>query len=231
MPEPPPPTPEPPPPPGVDRPLVLAVFGASGAVGREVVEQALRNGDTVRAFVRHVARLPLRHERLQVVEGDLRDDAAVGRAVAGSDAVVDALGPVQGTDWETDTFADAARSILAAMERHGVRRVVVLSGGAVSLPGERKAWSDAIASRLVRVTAGRLVEAKQRELDVVRRSALEWVVVRSPRVIEGGLTGRYRAGRIALGPRSRISRPDLAHYLLRQVREDANLHGAPYVSA
>jgi putative NADH-flavin reductase len=213
------------------RPLVVAVFGATGPVGHELARQALRSGDTVRALVRNVSQLAIRHERLQVVEGDLRDDAAVGKAIAGSDAVIDALVPTPGSERDLDGLADAVRSILGAMERHGVRRLVVLSGAAVSLPGERKPFADAVAARIQRLTSGALVEAKQRELDAFIDSPLDWVAVRPSRLGEGPLTGRYRAGRRPLGPRARISRSDLADFLLRQARDDSFVRQAPYVGA
>src|ERR687888_2308318 len=71
----------------------LTIFGASGKTGRHLVEQALEAGHTVTAVVRDPARLPLRHDRVQVVKADVLDPAAIGPAVAGVDAVVSALGP------------------------------------------------------------------------------------------------------------------------------------------
>ena len=71
----------------------LAVFGATGGVGREVVTQALDRGDHVTAYVRNPAKLDLAHPDLTVTGGDLTDAGAVQRAVHGADAVISALGP------------------------------------------------------------------------------------------------------------------------------------------
>jgi putative NADH-flavin reductase len=71
----------------------LTIFGASGNTGRHLLEQALDAGHTVIAVVRDSTRLPIRHQRLQVVVVDVLDPAAIGPAVAGADAVISALGP------------------------------------------------------------------------------------------------------------------------------------------
>jgi hypothetical protein len=50
----------------------LIIFGASGRTGRRLVEQALHGGYHLTAVVRDPARLPVRHDRLQVLAADLR---------------------------------------------------------------------------------------------------------------------------------------------------------------
>src|SRR4051812_18786228 len=71
----------------------LTVFGATGGIGRHVVSQALDAGHHVTAYARNPAKLNLTHPNLTVIAGELSDRAAVGRAVAGADAVISALGP------------------------------------------------------------------------------------------------------------------------------------------
>ena len=73
-------------------PKRILVLGASGRTGRLVVEQALGHGHVVVAFVRDLARLPIAHERLTVIQGDVTVAADVARAVEGCDAVVSVLG-------------------------------------------------------------------------------------------------------------------------------------------
>ena len=72
--------------------MKLAIFGATGGTGRELVTQALAQGHEVTAFARTPTKLALHHERLRVVEGNVLDYAAVEQAVIGQDAVLCALG-------------------------------------------------------------------------------------------------------------------------------------------
>jgi putative NADH-flavin reductase len=92
----------------------LTVVGASGKTGRHLVEQALHAGHTVTAVVRNPTRLPIRHQRLQVVTADVLDPAAIQPAVAGADAVISALGPHPPRD-RSSIMSAATASILHAM--------------------------------------------------------------------------------------------------------------------
>ena len=210
--------------------MELAIFGATGAVGRQLVEQAVAEGHDVRAVVRDVARLTTASPRLTLVQGELEEAERLASALAGADAVLSALGPAANSAQAADRLVQAVRAIVDAMEEHGVRRYVGLSGGAVRLDGERKQVVDALASAVVRVVARHVVDAKQRECELLRDSGLDWVIVRPPRITDGPLTGSYRAGEIRIGPRSRISRADVAHFMLRQVSEDRYLRRGPFIS-
>ncbi len=60
----------------------LAIFGATGGTGRQLVEQALEEGHTVTVLVRNPAAFPMQYERLSLVQGDVRDRARVETVVA-----------------------------------------------------------------------------------------------------------------------------------------------------
>jgi uncharacterized protein YbjT (DUF2867 family) len=69
----------------------VTVFGASGGIGRLVVQQLLDAGHTVTAYVRNPDKLGMDDPHLAVVSGGLDDAPAIARAVDGTDAVVSAL--------------------------------------------------------------------------------------------------------------------------------------------
>ncbi|PZG19470.1 SDR family oxidoreductase [Nonomuraea aridisoli] len=95
----------------------VLVTGATGNIGRLVVERLVRAGVTVRAMSRDPARLP---EGVEPVRGDLADPESLRPALEGVDRMY--LFP----------HAATARQVAGLAERAGVRRVVVLSSGAVT---------------------------------------------------------------------------------------------------
>jgi len=103
----------------------LAIFGATGGTGRPLVEQALAAGHHVTVLVRTPASFAIQHGRLRVVQGDVRQADQVAAVVAGQDAILSALGPHE--RGPVDLCTAAMTTILAAMERHGVRRLIALS--------------------------------------------------------------------------------------------------------
>ena len=209
--------------------MKLTVLGGTGKIGRLIVEQALAAGHDVTVLVRDPQKLGPIVERVRVVPGLVSDAMAVGDAVAGAGAVISALGPDGNTADQVVGLRDGMRTLIEAMRDIGVRSIVNLSGAAVDAPGDHKPIVDRFASRIVRLVSGRVVAAKQAEFDELLRSDLEWVAVRPPLVTDGPHTGRYRAGLDVLHPGARISRADIADFMLAQAAEPTFPQAAPFV--
>src|SRR5438552_10859374 len=112
----------------------VVIFGATGQTGRLLTERGVAKGHQVTAFVRDPARMDLPGGSARVIQGDVLDSAAVDRAVAGQEAVLVALGTAARRG-SPQVLPQGIRHILDAMERHGVRRIVVLSAaGALHEP-------------------------------------------------------------------------------------------------
>lgn len=205
----------------------VTVFGATGGIGRQVVDRALAAGHEVHALIRDPSKLTL--PDVSVTTGDLADGQAIDRAVEGSDAVIWAVGATQNKADQVELFETAARELVAAMKRHGVRRLVALSGAGITLVGEHKPIRDRLTSGLVRLLVRHVVESKRREYLVFRESGLDWTLVRPPRVVEGGPTGHLVASSTFVG--ARITQADLATFMVDQLGDRTYIGGAPYVSS
>lgn len=213
----------------------ITVLGATGRTGRHVVEQALGRGHTVRALVRDPARLGVpaavttadaaaptaargTPPQVEVVLGDVLDPEAVTRATAATDAVVVVLGaPPRATD---RVLTRGTQHAVAAMHRHGVRRLVVETSFALD-GGDRLAGP---AGRLLvgfsRLFTGPLWADKASQEQAVRDSRLDWTLVRPTTLSDGPATGSWTA---AEEPRLRLSasipRADVAAFLLDQLSD------------
>ncbi|NTW99480.1 MAG: SDR family NAD(P)-dependent oxidoreductase [Geobacteraceae bacterium] len=110
----------------------VLVTGASGFIGSHLVTRCLREGCRVKALVRkgNPRIAELRRSGVEVVEGDVRDDAAVDAAVKGCDLVFHAAALT--SDWGPmqdfiDINVGGTRRVCDAALRHGVRRLVHIS--------------------------------------------------------------------------------------------------------
>jgi putative NADH-flavin reductase len=206
----------------------VTVFGASGATGRHLIDQALAYGHHVTAFVRSASRLGARSEQLTVVVGDVAEAAAVASAVVGRHGVLCALGAASPLRRDL-TLVEGLRHIVSAMEQHGVRRLVYLSF--LGVPEGRRQLSllgrYLVAPLLLRNVVADHVAKEQ----MIRRSTLEWVIVRPARLTNGAPRGRYRSGLDvrATSVVPRISRADLAEFMLGQLGEDTYVYKTPAI--
>ena len=111
----------------------ILVTGGAGFLGINLVRHLLAGDCTV--TVLDVARFTYADcvGRVRVVQGDIRDCAAVDEAVAGSDMVVHCAAalPLYSRDDIFSTDIDGTRNVLESASAHGVKRVVHVSSTAV----------------------------------------------------------------------------------------------------
>jgi len=208
--------------------MKVIVFGASRGLGLKVVEQALQAGHTVTAFVRGPARFTLQHPNLAVFPGDSTDPAAVDEAIAGQDAVVSTLGatrpPVPGT------LETSARNIVAAMQKHGVRRLVSTTGAGVRQPEDRPKFVDRLIGALLLLLARNVVLDSAANVKAIQTSDLDWTIVRFPRLVDGPQTGRQRAGYVDRDSSAQLSRADGADFILKELTDRQWVWKLPLIS-
>lgn len=194
----------------------ITIVGASGSVGRHVVEQALAADHHVTAVTRHSENIRLQHPRLTVAEGNPAEPEVARAAVTGRDAVIVVLGAGRkGVVREA-----ATRTVVRAMEQSGVRRLVCQStiGAGDSRGNLSPTWKYLMFGLLLRA----VYLDHQRQEAVVRDSGLDWTIVRPGSFTDGPRTGDYRHGFDGTDRtiRMKVSRADVADFLLRQVSSE-----------
>ncbi len=215
---------------GSGRAMKIIIFGASGATGRELVRQARECGHAVTAFVRDTQAAPA-IEGVQFVHGDARDAAAVSAAIKGQAAVVAALG--SGSLSKSDLLQRSSFNIIAAMERHGVSRLIVL-GAAGALHDAAKHQSlfgraflkVLLCTLLINVSRDQAAQEKQ-----IEASGTQYTIVRPPFLTNGPFAGRYRVALDGLPAKWRpISRRDVAAFMIEQLKDVSFIRKGPYLA-
>lgn len=208
--------------------MEVFVFGASGATGREVVKRALDHGYSVRAFVRDPSKLRITHDRVATMVGDVTDYASVERAVQGADAIASALGSGNSLSSQP-ALVDGVRNIVRAMQHAGVRRFVYLSMLGVNGSGRQLGLVDRYV--VLPLLLRNVMQDHARKEEIIRRSTLDWVIVRPPRLTNGPYTGNYRSGEDVTDGTflASISRADVADFMVKQLTSDHYVHRSPVV--
>ena len=196
--------------------LKLIVFGSTGSIGRELVNQALEQKRSVTAFARNPQKLEAASSDLQAFQGDVLDYEAVRKAVEGHDVVLVTLGAGR----KGGVRAEGTQNIIRAMEATGVRRLIVQSTlGVGSSNGNLNFfWKRIMFGAFLKEAFADHVQQEA----YVKESDLDWTIVRPGAFTDGPHTGQYRHG-FSGADRSvtlKISRADVADFLLNQVESD-----------
>ena len=204
--------------------LPLLIFGAAGRTGRILVEQAVAQGHQVTAFARDLKRLPAPHARLRLVQGSVEDAAAVSEAMRNQRAVFCALGPTGRKDREA--IAQGTRNIVDAMREHHVRRLIYMP-----YREQGNGWGpSALFEKLMGTLRTRKTpENWQHRVEVIRESPLEWVIVRPTRLTEGPAAKQYQVSIDQSKVPLRISRADVAAFMLEQLRSPRFVRKSPVI--
>lgn len=208
--------------------MKFGIFGATGRTGKILVAQALEAGYEVAAFARTPSKLGIEHERLNVVQGDVQDAESVASAISGTDAVLSVLGPT--SNEPTYEVSKGMANILEAMEEHEVRRLVQSVGAGVGDPNDKPGLFDKVIKVALKLASRHVYEDMVRVNDLIRASDRGWTLVRVPMLTDDPPKGDLKVGYLGQGVGSRVSRADMAAFILKQAEDDTYVRQAPVIS-
>jgi putative NADH-flavin reductase len=190
------------------------VFGASGRTGRWLVADAVAKGHRVTAFMRRRPKYCGGLDGARILLGDVLQPKSIEAAVVGQDAVFWCVAP-RAMDASSRLISMGTTNVLWAMQRAGSRLLICASAFGV---GDSR-WGGPYARVLRRVLGQRVLDMERQE-EAIRGSGVEWVIVRPTLLTNGPRTESYRIGTdLHLGLFPRISRANVAHFMMRQLAE------------
>jgi len=205
--------------------MKLTIFGASSATGKLLVKKALERGHAVNAFVRDETKLEITSPMLRLICGDALNASDVDAAVRGTEAVLSTMGP---NGKPRVMAAQSTKLIVEAMETHRVKRLVIVSVAGVAVAeDERKAN---LIDGLIRLLLKDVFVDRENQLAVLASSNVDWVAVRVPRLTDDAATGSVRMVFGNPSPGWKVTRADLAEFMLQQLNQDKWVGKAPILS-
>ena len=198
--------------------MVLAIFGATGQVGRQLVKQALFGGHQVKAFGRNVFTEFNKDEKnLELVKGGVFDEKDVYHTIMGCDAVLSALGgSFDGTDKSRSL---GMKNIVQQMQKAGVKRIVALGGMGILNYDETTLLIDTEDYPKEYIPVG---NEHRKAYEYLNNSGLDWTFVCSPDIINADATGEFitSANYPPQPNKFKINAGDLALFMLGEVSKN-----------
>lgn len=197
--------------------MKILIIGATRGIGAQLLSQALEAQHSVTVLARDPGKITLVDDKLTVLGGDICDPATVSAAVEGQEAVCVTIG-VPITFQPVTVFSDGIVQVIKAMQQHHVQRLFCVTGiGA----GDSKGHGGLLYDRIFKPLLLKTIYAdKDLQEQCVKESGLDWVIVRPAGLTNGPCTKDYRVVTILDGVTSRrISRADVAHFIISELRE------------
>lgn len=195
----------------------IVVIGASGGTGVRLVEQGQARGHDMVAVSRRGTDVP----GATNIAGDALDPSILREALDDADAVVLAIGGAKGSPRHRERVTAA---VLDALAEDSDARVVVHSSLGV---GDSDRFLPPGVRVLIKAALGRALADHGAQESLVRASGRPWTIVRPGGLTDGPRTGEFLAVERPAPLQSRISRADVAEFILDSL-ENPHAAGRAY---
>ncbi|KAF5906631.1 flavin reductase (NADPH)-like, partial [Clarias magur] len=159
--------------------MKIAVLGATGQTGQQLITQALQQGHIVMAIVRNPSKLTINHENLKVVEGNIFSEESLKPHFTGQDVVMSCLGFQPSFFNGVDGYTQSMTAILNAMQEVKVNRLIAMTSWYTDPNSANKA-SYFVRYLLLPIIRSVLSNMYEMEKNLEKIDDMNWTVVRPP---------------------------------------------------
>jgi len=215
--------------------MKVFLLGATGDSGYQVLKQLLSEGHHVKAILRTPSKLNLNEftseqkEMVELVKGGVLEISNLLDHMAGCGAVISALGTGNSNKY-TEIYSVGGRNILGAMRAHGINKLITITSAIIDMSDP--STDNFFLNRIIRPNFNKVYYDQIRWETVLDDTKdIKWVCVRPPRLLNKKQTGKYRV-QDQHSPKggTKISRADVAHFMVNQLESDEYVHKKPVVA-
>jgi len=210
--------------------IKVAIFGATGGIGKYAVQHSLNKGYHVKAHVRDKSKLILKHENLTIIQGEINDYESVSATIKGCDAVIWCVG-VPMKKYTGMASLDGHRVLIKAMKDYGVSRLIDWATPSIPFKNDKKSLITVVPGLL----AGVLFKQAKAEMiaigELIVNSDLDWTFVRFMAPKDTPYTGKIKVGFGDVKMNFNISRSDIAGFMVEQVFSKQYIHSMPIIGS
>ncbi|HEY4289556.1 MAG TPA: NAD(P)H-binding protein [Puia sp.] len=203
----------------------ILIIGANGGIGRQSVDLALKANHHVTAILRDPAKLPLTHPNLTKVKGDIFHPETYHQYLSATDFVISAIGVSGagfGSDKPTALYSEGNAALIRTLQQAGPKRVFFISASAIEISPVLPFYVRFVEKFIVQKLLKHMYADLGRMEAIIKNSSLEWTIIRPPQLTDKTVTGHYRtAVNTFLKNCLKISRADVAHYMIHNAKNEA----------
>jgi putative NADH-flavin reductase len=211
--------------------MKITILGSTGFVGKVLIKKAIAAGYQVKTLARYPEKLEEIKDKIEIITGSVFESTSIEAAIKGAEVVLSTIGPSQRNPGDPLQYEKAMKNIVSAMDKYGIKRYIHI-GGAAHEGGENEVWnfSRKLLRLFLNLFGKQILVAKHLEWEVLKKSNLDWTLVRPPRIANEPASGNISADGKMLN-RLKISVEDLTDFILEQITSKEWIRKAPLVSS
>lgn len=212
--------------------MKVTIFGATGFSGQAILADSIKQGHEVTILVRDASKIPIKHQNLTIVEGNVLNPQTVASVLHHQEAVIQCLGVSGKGDGKPTTFiSDATKVIVDEMQKQQIKRLIAMSnvGAGNSIAFQPWFFTKIILPYFMKWLKV-IIEDKNRMEPIIMNSNLDWTIVRCPNIVDKPAKGRCNATLDGKGLKLSITLSDLSKFMVDQLKQTVFIKQAPSVS-
>jgi putative NADH-flavin reductase len=212
--------------------MKVIIFGATGFSGQAILANSIKQGHEVTILVHDASKIPIKHQNLTIVEGNVLNPQTVASVLHHQEAVIQCLGVGGKGDGKPTTFiSDATKIIVDEMQNKKIKRLIAMSnvGAGNSIAFQPWFFTKIILPYFMKWLKV-IIEDKNRMEPIIMNSNLDWTIVRCPNIVDKPAKGRCNATLDGKGLKLSITLSDLSKFMVDQLKQTSFIKQAPSVS-
>ena len=212
--------------------MKVTIFGATGFSGQAILADSIKQGHEVTILVRDASKIPIKHQNLTIVEGNVLNPQTVASVLHHQEAVIQCLGVSGKGDGKPTTFiSDATKIIVDEMQNQKIKRLIAMSnvGAGNSIAFQPWFFTKIILPYFMKWLKV-IIEDKNRMEPIIMNSNLDWTIVRCPNIVDKPAKGRCNATLDGKGLKLSITLSDLSKFMVDQLKQTSFIKQALSVS-
>jgi putative NADH-flavin reductase len=204
--------------------MIVALIGSTGLAGKYISNVLLENNFEVKALIRNLDKAP--KGNIEFVIGSAFDEISLSKLIENADVVINTIGQLKNED---GFYAIITQKILDIMSKNNVKRYIGITGASVQLKEDKKTLLGIIGSTIMNKQYPLMMKDKNKEIEIIKNSSLDWTIVRLPMVKDGTVNKKIKISLDKVNG-TKIYNRQIAEFIINQINNSDYVHKFPIIS-
>lgn len=204
----------------------IALLGGGGRTGKYLIQQLSQAGYPMKLLLRHPENFSTEHALIKIMKGDALDPAIIEKLLEDTDVVISTIGQRPG---EVLVAEQATKLVLQAMEKHGIKRYILLGGVNIDTPSDRKGPETQQATDWMKAHFPLIQEDRQKAYDCLVASTVDWTLVRVPFITFRDVQNELKVD-LEDCRGTQISAESIAAFIVEQMEDATYSRASPFIA-